>query len=106
MVYKVDADGSNVQRLTYAGDYNASPSWSPAGGKLAFGEAEIIHQRDMAGAYETAGAAFDAVEQVLFFQSRVMATLRVPMQLLGQQLHRADGFAGRQLTLLAGHRLQ
>ena len=32
----VEASGANVQRLTYAGHYNATPSWSPVGNKLAF----------------------------------------------------------------------
>ena len=32
----MEASGANVQRLTYAGYYNATPSWSPVGNKLAF----------------------------------------------------------------------
>ncbi len=36
MIYKMQANGGNVQRLTFAGDYNATPSWSPTGEKIAF----------------------------------------------------------------------
>ncbi|MGB0911610.1 MAG: Tol-Pal system beta propeller repeat protein TolB, partial [Nitrospirales bacterium] len=35
-VYIMDADGSNVRRLTYEGDYNAAPTWSPHGDWIAF----------------------------------------------------------------------
>ncbi len=36
MIYVMNADGSNVKRLTYKGVYNSSPSWSPDGNKIAF----------------------------------------------------------------------
>ena len=36
MVFRMNADGSSVQRLTYAGRYNATPSWSPQNNKIAF----------------------------------------------------------------------
>ena len=32
----MEADGSNVRRLTFAGTYNESPAWSPKGDYLAF----------------------------------------------------------------------
>jgi TolB protein len=36
MIYTMNADGSNVKRLTEAGQFNAAPAWSPDGKKLAF----------------------------------------------------------------------
>lgn len=36
MVFSMRADGSNTQRLTFAGKYNATPSWSPMNNKIAF----------------------------------------------------------------------
>lgn len=36
MIYVMNADGSNVKRLTFKGAYNSSPSWSPDGSKIAF----------------------------------------------------------------------
>ena len=32
----MNADGSNVRRLTFEGDYNAAPAWSPRGDWIAF----------------------------------------------------------------------
>ena len=32
----MDAEGSNVRRLTYQGNYNDRPSWSPRGDRIAF----------------------------------------------------------------------
>ena len=41
MIYTMNADGSNVKRLTNQGAYNSSPSWSSDGKKIAFtGQAE------------------------------------------------------------------
>lgn len=36
MIYVMDANGSNVTRLTFAGNFNASPSFSPDGKLIAF----------------------------------------------------------------------
>ena len=43
MVYTMNADGTNVQRLTKVGKYNASPSWSPDGKSIAFAGQEGDH---------------------------------------------------------------
>jgi TolB protein len=32
----MDLEGTNLQRLTFEGEYNASPRWSPRGDKIAF----------------------------------------------------------------------
>jgi len=36
MIYTMNADASNVKRVTFAGVYNSSPSFSPDGKKIAF----------------------------------------------------------------------
>src|SRR5690606_11257731 len=35
-IFVMDADGSNVERLTFAGNYNQTPAWSPRGDEIAF----------------------------------------------------------------------
>jgi TolB protein len=32
----MDVDGSNLRRVTFQGNYNASPRWSPRGEKIVF----------------------------------------------------------------------
>lgn len=36
MLYTMNADGSDVKRLTFKGKFNSSPSWSPDGTRIAF----------------------------------------------------------------------
>lgn len=36
MIYVMNTDGSNVKRLTFAGHYNSTPTWSPDSKKIAF----------------------------------------------------------------------
>ena len=43
MVYIMNIDGSNVRRLTFAGKYNASPSWSPDGKSIVFAGQDKDH---------------------------------------------------------------
>lgn len=43
MIFVMDANGSNVKRLTHAGQFNASPAWSPDGKKIAFAGFEKDH---------------------------------------------------------------
>jgi TolB protein len=43
MIYIANVDGSNPKRMTFAGRYNSTPSWSPDGKKLAFSGWENDH---------------------------------------------------------------
>jgi hypothetical protein len=54
------------------------------------GGAVVLHQRDAAGADPGAGAALDAVEQVVLLEVCVILGLCVPEQLLRQQRDGAD----------------
>lgn len=36
MIFTMNMDGSGIKRLTFAGHYNATPSWSPDSQKIAF----------------------------------------------------------------------
>ena len=60
----------------------------------------VLHQRDVAGADERAGAAFDAVEQVMVARLVVLLSAAEPVQLLRQQPGRACVYA--QATADAG----
>jgi TolB protein len=46
-LYVMDADGTNVKRLTVNDDADASPSWSPDGRQLVFARAKRIGQEDV-----------------------------------------------------------
>ncbi len=53
----------------------------------------VLHQRDVAGANERAGAAFDAVKQVMVARLVVLLSAAEPVQLLRQQPGRASVYA-------------
>ena len=54
--------------------------------KLSLGGAVILHQRNMAGTHIGAGAAFDAVEQVVRLELFVLLAQGEEVQLLRQQV--------------------
>ncbi len=43
MVYVMNSDGSNIERKTLVGKYNASPSWSPDKSKIVFASQDDDH---------------------------------------------------------------
>jgi TolB protein len=43
MIYVMNADGSNIKRMTFAGVYNSTPAWSPDSKKLAFAGQDSNH---------------------------------------------------------------
>ncbi len=43
MIYTMNTDGSSIKRVTYAGDYNSSPNWSPVGKKIVFAGQDKTH---------------------------------------------------------------
>jgi TolB protein len=43
MIYLMNVDGSNIRRITFDGDFNSTPAWSPDGTKLAFATQDTVH---------------------------------------------------------------
>ena len=72
------------------------------GPDFRLGMAVVLHQRNMAGAYLCAAAAFDAVEQLVVLRLVELLRFGVPVKLLRQQPRRADISAGAAAD--AGHR--
>ena len=61
-IWKVKSDGDSLTQITFSGDYNRSPKWSPKGGKLAF-NSEIGGQNYFFLANET-GQVTDTINEL------------------------------------------
>ena len=57
---------------------------------FAFGEALVLHQRDVAWAHVIAAAAFDAIEQIICLRLAEFAPAREPVQILRLQVSRTS----------------